>query len=366
MILHLIETGGPGGAEQMLLRLADEYGRRGFAQAVCLRKNGWLAEEVRRRDLLLEIVPLTRLPDIRWFKKLIKFARENKVKAIHAHEFAMNVRGAILGSSLKIPIVATIHGKGYFSDKWSRRQAYRLTSRMASFVAVSNDIRKQLIHKTGLNPHRVSVIPNGVDIEHFQFNIEKRKVFRELYKVNDKQILLGTVGSYYPVKGQRYLIEAMKKIVAINHCVKLVMAGQGPLGVELDRQIYDNGLKEYVQLVDYVNDIPGFLSALDIFILPSLSEGLPLSLLEAAACKLCIVATHVGGIPEFIVDQENGVLVPPKDSEALAEAVIELFDPNKRFSLANNVFSTLKRDWSLYRIADQYLKLLLPNIYSLV
>src|SRR5512133_1743893 len=176
MILHLIETGGPGGAEQMLLRLADEYGRRGLSQLVCLRKEGWLAGEVRRRGIPLEIRRLGRLPDFAWLQELRQLAHIYGVKAIHAHEFAMNVRGAMLAKWLGIPSVATVHGKGYYGDKWTRRMAYRMTSRLTNIVAVSEDIRNHLINVVEITPRRASVIPNGVDAERFSFNAEKRRI----------------------------------------------------------------------------------------------------------------------------------------------------------------------------------------------
>ncbi|MDZ7759326.1 MAG: glycosyltransferase [Desulfovermiculus sp.] len=364
MILHLIETGGPGGAEQMLLRLADEYGRRGLSQMVCLRKEGWLADEVRQRGLTLKIVPLNRLPDIPWFYTMRKFVKKHNVTAIHSHEFAMNIRGAILGKWFDIPVVATVHGKGYFGDKWMRRSAYRLSSRIANFVAVSEDIRKYLITQCGLNPDHITVIPNGVDMQKFRFSNEKRCAFRDQFGIDDCQVLIGTVGSYYQVKGHTYLIEAMKRLVSVEPNVQLLMAGQGPLGNELRKQTTESGLDRCVHLIDYINDIPGFMSALDIFVLPSLSEGLPLALLEAAANQRCIVATQVGGIPEVIENRKNGILVPPGNSDALAEALIEMLDPSKRLSLVSKAYTEVKRDWSLQWTAERYLKFLDPNSFS--
>jgi glycosyltransferase involved in cell wall biosynthesis len=360
-ILHMIETGGPGGAEQMLLRLADEYGRRGLEQMVCLRKDGWLAGQVLQRGLTLEIVPLGKLPDISWLSKLRRIVNTYGVTAIHTHEFAMNVSGAMLGRWLDIPVVATVHGKGYYGDNWVRRQAYRLISLSASLVAVSEDIRQHLIKQCGVRSHRVAVILNGVDMERFRFNEEKRHAFRKLFGVTDGQLLLGSLGSYYPVKGQQYLIDAMARLVVVDRSVKLVMAGQGPLENELRRHVNGNGLGECVRIVGYIEDTPGFLSALDIFVMPSLSEGLPLALLEAAANERCIVATSVGGIPEIIVNQESGILVPPGNVDALSEALAGLFDPIRRDRLAANAAAKVRREWSIHRTADRYLELLFPN-----
>lgn len=362
MILHLIETGGPGGAEQMLLRLADEYGRRGFSQLVCLRKEGWLAGEVRRRGLPLEIRPLGRLPDLGWLRELRQIAVTYGVTAIHAHEFAMNVRGALLGRLLGIPAVATVHGKGYYGDTPARRLAYRAASRMTNLVAVSEDIRNHLVSGVGVPPQRVSVIPNGVDAERFRFDTEKRRSMRSCLRISDDCLLLGTVGSYYPVKGHRFLIDAMKHLTAIVPRIKLVMAGQGPLEDELRHQAADSGVGEQVRIVGYIEDTPALLSALDIFVMPSLSEGQPLALLEAAVNGRCIVATAVGGIPEIVVNGESGALVPPGDATALAVALARLATaPETRCLLAGNAAKTVLERYSMQRTADRYLALLRHN-----
>lgn len=362
MILHLIETGGPGGAEQMLLRLADEYSRRGLAQMVCLRKEGWLAGEVRRRGIPLEVKPLGRLPDLAWLRELRTLARTRGVAAIHAHEFAMNVQGALLAKWLCIPSVGTVHGKGYYADKWVRRLTYRAASRLTSLVAVSEDIRSNLITLVGVKPQRVTVIPNGVDTERFRFDAEKRSLIRSSLGVRDDQLLLGTVGSYYPVKGHRFLVDAVGKLTPLFPELQLVMAGQGPLAEALRKQADERGLGERVRVIGYVEDTAGFLSALDIFIMPSLSEGQPLALLEAAANGRCIVATDVGGIPEIIANGVSGIIVSAGDADALADAVALLAaDPDRRRGLAAGALAAVQGGWSIRRTADRYLALLFPD-----
>ena len=328
---------------------------------VCLRKDGWLAEEVRRRGLTLIIEPLGGLPDLTWLRKLRRCSIDSGVSAIHAHEFAMNVRGALLGKWLGVPVVATVHGKGYYGDKWSRKVAYKLTSKIANLVAVSADIREHLARQCNLDAQSVEVIPNGIDVDCFRFDPEKRKYFREHFDVLDSTLLIGTLGSYYPVKGHSYLITAMKDLVAINSNVKLVLAGQGPLQNDLQKMAVTSGIEDFVSVVGYMEDTAGFLSAIDVYVMPSLSEGLPLALLEAAAGGRCIVASRVGGIPEVIIHQEHGILVPPMATKALANALIELCDPVKRLQFGSSAATTVNENWSIQKTADRYLELLLPK-----
>ena len=140
------------------------------------------------------------------------------------------------------------------------------------------------------------------------------------------------------------------------------MAGQGPLAEELRNQVNDRTLEANVQIVGYVEDTQGLLSALDIFVMPSLSEGQPLVLLEAAANGRCIVATNVGGIPEIIVNGESGVIVSPGDVDALADALARLLiEPEIRRALATNAAIRVQKYWSIQRTADRYLALLFPT-----
>jgi len=137
LILHLIETGGPGGAEQMLLRLISAYARRGVEQCVVLRKDGWLADEVRSSGIDLTIVPQGKTPDLNWLSKMFRLAKKANVSAIHSHEFAMNVHSAVLARLLRVPCVMTVHGKGYYCETVARRWAYRFASRLGQLVTVS-------------------------------------------------------------------------------------------------------------------------------------------------------------------------------------------------------------------------------------
>jgi len=362
MILHLIETGGPGGAEQMLLRLTDEYSRRGLAQMVCLRKEGWLAGEARKRGLPVAIKPLGRLPDLGWLRWMNKLARQKGVSGIHAHEFAMNVRGGILASWLRLPCVATVHGKGYFGDRRARRLAYLATSRLANMVAVSEDIRRQLVQSVGIDKGRVTVISNGVDIDRFAFDPKKRQVFRSRYGISEGTVLLGTIGSYYPVKGHRFLVEAMKPLASRFGNVHLLMAGQGALAADLQQQIDASGLASKIDIVGYVEDTAGFLSALDLFVLPSLSEGQPLSLLEAGANGRCIVASNVGGVPEILCNGKSALLVEAGDVDSLFSALLHLIEnPDVCNRLSTNAERVVRQSWSIQSVADRYLNLLLSK-----
>ena len=157
----------------MLLRLADEYHRRGYSQIVCLRKNGWLASEVKKRNISLLVEPLGCFPDVLWLYRMVKHIRFHGIGCIHSHEFAMNIHSAILGKCLGVPVVTTVHGKKYYGEKSSRRMAYRLAANSTNMVAVSKDIHRYLVKNLGIDSDKIKVIGNGVDTNLFKPDLSK-------------------------------------------------------------------------------------------------------------------------------------------------------------------------------------------------
>jgi glycosyltransferase involved in cell wall biosynthesis len=342
-----------------MLRLADIYQERGHNQTVCLCKEGWLADQVRARGFRLLIRPLGHTPDARWIIWLLRNVRSLGIDAVHAHEFAMSVHAGLTARLAGIRAVATIHGKGYYADKLTRRVAVRVVSRVAKLVAVSDDICNYVRAATGVAGNYIRVVPNGVDTTRFKFDPAARERRRASLGVHHGQLLIGAVGSYYAVKGHRYLIEAMSRVRADHPSACLVIAGQGPLERELQDQITSLGLNDRVRLVGYVYDTADFLSALDVFVMPSLSEGMPLALLEAAANGRPIIASNVGGIPELLESGVTGILVQPGDVRQLAESLSTLLGSEvERLRIGASATLAVEQNSSIAMTAERYLQLL--------
>lgn len=359
MILHLIETGGPGGAEQMLLRLAEKYRCRGLEQVIILRKTGWLETEVKKRGFECRIVPLNRRLDLAWLRQMVRYVRTGGITSIHAHEFTMNFHGAILGLFCNIPVVSTVHGKGYYLDKVVRKLIYAFVSRASNMVAVSEDIRQNLLKNIRFVRKNITLIQNGLDCSEYSRTIGERNLERARLGVRDSDFLVVSVGSYYEVKGHKFLIEAASILLGLGRKVKIVVAGQGPMQTSLFQLATSLGIVSEIELVGYVEDIPSLLSAADCYVMPSLSEGIPLALLEASASGCAIVASDVGGIPEVIKNDVNGLLVLPQDSKQIARAISALMDNEElRCRLGKQARVTIMEDWSLDSAVDAYLRFL--------
>jgi glycosyltransferase involved in cell wall biosynthesis len=243
---------------------------------------------------------------------------------MHAHEFAMNTYGSIASAITRIPIITTVHGKNYYHDKWRRRLAYRFVSKQSRMVAVSEDIKKFLIKEIGIKNGRITTIYNGINLNLYRPDNNQRYKVRKELGINNNQPLIGTIGNLYPVKGHTYLLKAMAIVKKMCPVIKLLITGRGRLLDELKREAIKLDIEKNVNFLGFREDIPSLLQAIDIFVLPSISEGLPLSALEAMACEKPVVATNVGGVPEVIINGKTGFLVSPWNSEALAEKILLL------------------------------------------
>jgi glycosyltransferase involved in cell wall biosynthesis len=267
--------------------------------------------------------------DLHWFRSLADLLRKEQVAAIHAHEFTANTYGTMLGKLVNVPVVATVHGKNYYWEQAKRRVAYRCVGRMSTMVAVSDDLRQFLVQRVGIVRKRVRVIYNGVDVSAPSDLVQRTRVRSEL-ELGQWETIIGAVGSLYSVKGHVYLIHALPSILKEYPKTLLLIVGRGELENELKAEVVKLNLQDHVRFLGFRNDTHTLLSLMDIFVMPSLSEGLSMAILEAMAAGLPIVATNVGGNPEIVLDGETGFLVPPENSHILAARVVDLLQDRRR------------------------------------
>jgi glycosyltransferase involved in cell wall biosynthesis len=192
-------------------------------------------------------------------------------------------------------------------------------------VAVSQDLKRFVCEQVGIDAGRVEVIYNGVSSAQTVTETEIRQCKSEL-GIAGKSPILGVVGSLYPVKGHRFLIAAMPEILRRWPDVVLLVIGRGKLEASLEAQAEELGVGAHVRFLGLRQDVPRLLSALDVFVLPSLSEGLSLALLEAMAAGKPVVATEVGGNPEVVIPGETGYLAKPEDTTDLTAKLTVLLE----------------------------------------
>jgi glycosyltransferase involved in cell wall biosynthesis len=230
------------------------------------------------------------------------------------------------------PVIGTYHGLGIL-PKGRRRfdprnvlrgWLYRLMSRLtARTIAVSEPV-KELLCRLGLDRRKVVLVPNGADVNRHASPGDCARILTELGLEGKKVVVC--VGRLIPGKGQRFLVEGFATVVRRHPETVLLLAGDGPERRALESQIGSLGLAAHIRLLGARDDVAALLAVADAFVLPSLAEGIPLALLEAMAAGTPVVATAVAGNLDVVTDDRYGVLVPPENPSALADAVIGLLE----------------------------------------
>jgi glycosyltransferase involved in cell wall biosynthesis len=353
-ILHLIETSGPGGAENVLINLSAGLDSIRFRSIVCLRKDGWLKDELERRHICTYVKKEKGFIDIGFIIKLLRLIIRERISLIHSHEFLMGFYGALLGKLAKIPVITTFHGKDYYWEKARRRLAMRFIANNCQLVTVSNEMRQFLSEKVGISVDLLKTINNGIDLKIYSER-DNPAVIKKTIGIDKDTKVVGTVGSLYPVKGQTYLLRAVPLILNENPDVMFLFIGRGEQEKELRQEALNLNVSSRVRFLGFRSDVPALLDVVDVFVLPSLSECLPLSVLEAMAKKIPAVVTDVGGNREIIDDRVTGFIVPPANVDALADRISILLN-NERMAeaIGRRASETVRQKFSLETMLLKY------------
>jgi sugar transferase (PEP-CTERM/EpsH1 system associated) len=202
---------------------------------------------------------------------------------------------------------------------WGNRLRRLLHPCVDRFVAVSEDLGRWVVGTVGVPPRKVQVIANGVDTE--RFRDDRRIDARRALGLDDREFVVGSVGRLDPVKDYPTLLEAFAALGGRDPSPLLFLVGDGPQRSALEAQVVNSGLTGRVQLLGERDDVSTVLAALDVFVLPSIAEGMSNVILEAMSSGLPVVATAVGGNPELVLDGSTGRLVPPRSPGLLAAAL---------------------------------------------
>jgi glycosyltransferase involved in cell wall biosynthesis len=338
-------------------RLAGALDRKRFRSVVCLFRPGWLKEQCESQGIETHVLQMRGMIDWQWIRAAALLVRQRGIALIHAHEFTGNTYGTLLAKLAGVPLIATVHGKNYYWEQIKRRLAYRLVCRLGTMVAVSEDLRRFVIRQVGVPERRIEVIYNGIEVIPTIGPEEARQRRTEL-GVPEGERIVGAVGNLYPVKGHKYLLETVPRVLAALPRTTFLIVGRGELESSLKREVERQGFGHRVRVLGFRDDVRALLAVMDVFALPSLSEGLPIALLEAMASGRPVVATNVGGVPELLVDGETGFLVPPRDSEALASRLIWLLkDGEAAKRLGVNGRKRVLQHFSLQSMATDYQRL---------
>lgn len=354
-VVHLIEALGPGGAERLLytnLKHLEREHVRSTVFTVFSTASHWV-EPIRQLGVTVESLNCKRPRDLpAGVARLRSWLRKNRVDLIHTHLWAANIVGRLAGRLSGVPVVSSIHNPDHEPEVWAddaevslnKRQLARNLDRWTArygcqrLVAVSEYVRQSAHRHLHFPLSRIDLLYNPIDVDALEVSVdhERETLMREC-GLDEKSLLLLNVARVSPQKGLLFAIRAMPAILRDFPLAHLVSVGATTDPQWLKQLLAEAGalgVADKVHILGARRDVAAFLRTCDLFVFPSLYEGLGIALIEAMAAGCACVASRVGPIPEVVRHGIDGWLVPPGDSESLARGVCELLaDPARRGAL---------------------------------
>ncbi|RMD92641.1 MAG: glycosyltransferase [Calditrichaeota bacterium] len=339
-VLQVVNGLAIGGGELKLLELVrnlKEKRSSKYRVVICsVGQGGPLFDEFKKLGVKIYIIEKKHKFDFTQILKLYQIIKSENIHLVQTTLFYADIIGTLAAKLARVrPIISwetVSHPSDSHEHRWFHKISYQICMAWVDkIVAVSEAVKYFLIHQRGIAPDKIVTIHYGIDLA--QFNnlngfIDYKKRLELGFKKND--IVLGTVARLTHQKGHQYLIEAAPSILKIFPNVHFVFAGDGPLRKNLEEKTDQLGVRQNVHFLGFRNDVKDLLYTFDLFILPSLFEGLPNVILEAMATSRPVVATAVDGTPELVQHNKTGLLVPPKSPDALGEAILKLLQQPDR------------------------------------
>ncbi len=322
-ILYIIATLDIGGAERQLVELVKRVDKKKFNPVICcLTRGGLLEQELKEANVEYFILGKKFKFDFSVISKLIPVLKQKNIHILHTWMFTSNSFGRIAGVFSKVPvIVASERGV----DRWKNKFELCIDRVLSHFtdkiICVSEGV-KSFYHKyAGISLDKLVTIYGGVNIND-KTNVNKN--IREELGFEGSISVITTIGHLVSCKGIEYLLYAVPRVVKDFPDVQFLIIGDGSQRNKLNKLALSLGINKYVVFLGVRKDIREILKGTDIFVLPSLIEGLPNAIMEAMLAEKPVIATNIPGTDELVIDDETGILVTPKDGDSLASAIITL------------------------------------------
>ncbi len=360
-VLLVITKSNWGGAQRYVFDLATNLDKEQFDVTVILGGKGRLKEKLNENGIkAITIDNLGRnvnpTDDLKVFISLFKLFLVEKPHIIHLNSSKIGGLGALAARLARVPkIIFTAHGFAFKEERSSSsivviKILTWITIFLCHKIIVLSQREVNLVKSWSLVGGKLAVIPNGIKIIKFKSKEEGRSILD--VPTDRTQYIFGTIAELHKNKGLTYMIEALANLKEIPYLYYIL--GEGELREELTLQIKQRGLENKIFLLGHQENINEILPAFDIFVLPSIKEGLPYTLLEAGSAGLPVIASQVGGIPEIIENLKSGLLVPPGRPNEIKHALIYLTNhPEEMKSFGENLKNTVQEKFSLQRMVSQ-------------
>ncbi|MCM8818103.1 MAG: glycosyltransferase [Candidatus Omnitrophica bacterium] len=364
-ISYIIATLQIGGAEKQLLYLTKNLNKERFIPLVIvLRKNGPLKKEFLKNNIqVIEIGKRFKI-DILFLLKLIKILKKENPQIVHTFMFTSNTWGRISAFFAKVPIIFASERCVDLWKKWYHKLIDRLLLIFTDkLIGNSNSVKNFYKKIENISDNKIEVIYNGVDIE----NIEKIEISQDEKKLELKleksKFIVGTAGRFTEQKGFIYLLKAIPEVLKIFPDCYFIFVGDGPLRKNFEEIAEKLKIKNNVIFTGYREDVLEILYICDIIVIPSLFEGMPNIILESMALKKPVIATDIPEIKELIIDRENGILVPVRNSKKISEKIIYLLtNPDISQNIGIKGYEFVKEKFTIEKMVRNYEELYLKSL----
>lgn len=352
-ILHVIDRLGNAGAETLVRTFAEGLDRSRFCMYACsLRPCPGSLTLPALQALGVPTVVLNQRAsyDLPALFQLVRYICREQIDIIHTHLTAGDIMGRMAGFLTRRPVVSTLHcdRAGLEQEPRHRQMLQRWTARLwcRRIIVVSDTLWQEVADWLGGADSWVVSIPNGVNTDRFRAAPQAERLATKRALVGSAGPLITTVARLVPEKAQHHLLDAAQRVLAEWPDARFLLVGDGPLRADLEMQAARRGIADGVTFAGFRSTIPDILGASDIFVLSSVSEALPVALLEAMASACTPVTTTAGGMAQVVEDGITGLLVPPADPGALAEAILRcLRDPVESEKMALAGQEKIRRDY---------------------
>lgn len=340
-----------GGARQVVY-LIEGLEQRGVNCVLVCPEGSAIGAEFRQRAGGLYEIPMGGDLDLGLIWRLRRIIRRERPDIVHLHSRrGADLLGGLAARLTGVPAVLSRRVDNPEATFWVQLK-YRLYARV---ITISEGIFRVLV-KEGVEPDKLVCVPSAVGPEAFHQVCDRHRFIHE-FDLPDDVITLAVIAQLIPRKGHRYLLQIVPQLLVAFPALRLLLFGQGPLESELRQLVKELGCDEQVRFAGFRKDLPSLLPCLDLLVHPALMEGLGISLLQAAAAGVPIVAVNAGGMPEVVEDGHNGLLVPPAEPQALLEAVVRLLsDKHLRRQMGQAGRARVVSRFSVDRMVDGNLR----------
>jgi len=357
-VLQIIHSMHIGGAEKVVADIAQNINSEVFeVEVCCIKEEGVLADEIKKSGGVVRALPYEKKNFSNIVRGLSQVIEESQPDIIHTHgDVALIDIGPLLIFKKLPKVIHTYHFGNYPHIKKRYLLASVLFSQFPDkLISVSDHQQKNVIKYLRAPRNKISTIVNGVNSNpYIHEELSINEITREGF-ANDSDLIVGSVAVLTKQKGIPFLLEAILQISKERTNIKFIIAGGGPLEDELRAQAVELGISEIVHFTGWRSDALKFMNVFDIFIMPSLWEALPIVLLEALASRKTIITTDVGDNSKIIEHMTNGVLIPPKDPQAITDAILKLADdPSLREAMRKHAYDSYINNYTSKKMIEAY------------